>query len=84
MKRTAPHGVDIQTNIQTTIGHADSMTESAQWGRFSEKMWYLNMLHPYAGIDNMDLITEHLVDLELPVANFEHCTEVYKRAIIQE
>ena len=34
-KKTAPDGADRQTNKQTDE-HGDSMTESAQWGRFSE------------------------------------------------
>ena len=32
LKETASHGANRQTD-----GHGDSMTESAQWGRFSEK-----------------------------------------------
>ena len=36
MTKNAPDGEDRQTDRQTH-GHGDSMTESAQWGRFSEK-----------------------------------------------
>ena len=35
LKKTAPDGTDIQTHK-----HRDSMTESAQWGPFSEKEHY--------------------------------------------
>ena len=34
-EKTAPDGADKQTHTQTN-GHGDSMTELAQWGRFSE------------------------------------------------
>ena len=34
-KKTAPNGADKQTS-----GHGGSMTESAQWGRFSENAIY--------------------------------------------
>ena len=33
LKKTASDGANRQTD-----GHGDSMTESAQWGRFSEKL----------------------------------------------
>ena len=39
LKKTASDGANKKTNKQTntqTDGHRDSMTESAQWGRFSE------------------------------------------------
>ena len=41
------------------------------------------MLLPYAGIDNMDLITENLFGLELPFVNVKHCTVVYGRPFDQ-
>ena len=34
LKKTASYGADKQTQRQTD-GHGNSMTESAQWGRFS-------------------------------------------------
>ena len=34
--KKAPNGAEPQTD-----GHSDSMTESAQWGGFSEN-WYVN------------------------------------------
>ena len=40
-KKTSPDGADRQTDKQThrqTHGHGDSMTESAQCGRFSENL----------------------------------------------
>ena len=36
MKKTAPDGADRQTDRRHTGGYGDSMTESAQLGRFSE------------------------------------------------
>ena len=36
-KKTAPNGTKRQTSRQTD-GHGDSMTKSAQWGRFSENI----------------------------------------------
>ena len=38
LEKNAPDDTDTQTNKQTN-GHADSMTESAQWGRFSENLY---------------------------------------------
>ena len=38
LKKTAPDGTNKQTN-----GHGDSMTESAQWGRFNENRYLSNM-----------------------------------------
>ena len=35
LKKTASDGANRQTNTQTD-GHSDSMTETAQWGQFSE------------------------------------------------
>ena len=35
-KKTARNGTEPQNHTQTH-GHGNSMTESAQWGRFSEK-----------------------------------------------
>ena len=40
MKKTAPDGADRQTHRQTH-GHGNSMTESPQWGRFSEKQQHM-------------------------------------------
>ena len=36
LKKTVSDGANKQTNRQTD-GHRNSMTESAQWGRFSEQ-----------------------------------------------
>ena len=36
LEKTALDGADRRTHSQTD-GHGDSMTESAQWGQFSEK-----------------------------------------------
>ena len=37
--KTAPDGADTHTH-----GHGDSMTESAQWGQFSENMKFARCL----------------------------------------
>ena len=42
LKKTASDGANKHTNTQTD-GHSDSMTESAQWGWFSEN-------HPNEGV----------------------------------
>ena len=36
LKKTSPNGANTQTDKQTD-GHGNSMTVSAQWGRFREK-----------------------------------------------
>ena len=41
-EQNAPNGVNTQTDKHTD-GHGDSMTESAQGGRFSEKGKFISL-----------------------------------------
>ena len=42
LKKTAPSGANTQTDGHTS-GHGDSMTESANWGQFSEKQLLMDL-----------------------------------------
>ena len=55
MEKTAPDGANIQTDIQTSrhpdIPTWDSINESAQWGRFSERKKKKNLVLTQSFLD---------------------------------